>query len=69
MTCTDSQIEEAARIAAEHVRWQWVLRQIAERKRRTQEQRLASSAVTFIDALRRDPILKPALRQAVERKP
>lgn len=69
MKYSDEQIEEAARIAAEHEVAMRVLRQIAERKRRTQEQRLASSAVTFIDALRRDPILKPALRQAVERKP
>ena len=59
MTYTESQIEEAARIAAEHEVAMRVLRQIAERNRRTQEQRLASSAVTFIDAL----------RQAVERKP
>lgn len=29
-----------------------VLRQIADRKRRTQEQRLAKSCVVFIDALR-----------------
>ena len=59
MTYTESQIEEAARIAAEHEVAMRVLRQIAERNRRTQEQRLASSAVTFIDAL----------RQAVEMKP
>ena len=52
MTYTESQIEEAARIAAEHEVAMRVLRQIAERNRRTQEQRLASSAVTFIDALR-----------------
>ena len=44
-------IDFAVQTLAKHDTAMSVLKQIAERKRRTQEQRLASSCVVFLDAL------------------
>ena len=44
-------IEVARRVIAEHLVAMDVLRQIADGQRRTREQRLAKSCVTFLDSL------------------
>lgn len=48
-------IDVAVRVLARHKPAMDVLRQIADRTRRTQEQRLAKSCVVFLDALAEQP--------------
>lgn len=51
----DMKITGQRRIKFEHKEMRKVLEQIAGHKRRTMEQRLASSLLTFLDALRNAP--------------